>query len=570
MSLSELHKELELAETLVWNGDAKPEDINRYEQLSREMEGIIATREHDERHHIMLVIPVADRPQHLETCLESIFNLCESFCYGGKARYYNKVSVLIAEDSSQQYCREKNKEISESFSQRGLQVTYFGLDEQKEALANLNTSKKITLEGIIGSDKRDCFYHKGASITRNITYLKLMQLQNNFNKVLFYFIDSDQKFKVNKITDNGEVVFYSINYFYHLDKIFTDNDIEVLTGKVVGDPPVSPSVMAANFLDDVCFFMAKLADFKLKDSCKFHGNRTKNEMSDAAYHDMADLFGFKLKADLFEYCCDIKGKHNNTDCLERFSSKLNQFFDGVHLTRKTYYQHKSIANSVVDARTIYTGNFAFTKQALRYFIPFAGLKLRMAGPTMGRLIKENMGDKFVSVNLPMLHERTVEKTGQSEFRPGIQHNENNISLQGEFERQYFGDVMLFSVEELIKSGYPGKTLSNECIKSTVLDKEVFLRENYFKKFKRIQENIKILKSIYKNNIRYENNIIQSSTVGYNIESFIHNMEVNFSIQSVSYQLVTQDNSGSSQIKDIIDGIINYMKEMTAWSELLEQ
>ena len=47
------------------------------------------------------------------------------------------------------------------------------------------------------------------------------------------------------------------------------------------------------------------------------------------------------------------------------------------------------------------------------------------------------------------------------------------------------------------------------------------------------------------------------------------MEVNFLEQSFSYQLVTQDNSGNSQIKNIIDAIMNYANEMTAWSELLE-
>ena len=47
----------------------------------------------------------------------------------------------------------------------------------------------------------------------------------------------------------------------------------------------------------------------------------------------------------------------------------------------------------------------------------------------------------------MLHNRTVESGGQSEFRPGIETTRATIDMSGEFERQFYGDVMLFSVEK---------------------------------------------------------------------------------------------------------------------------
>ncbi len=564
MQLSDYHKKLEHIEQLISNNGVKSEDIQQYRKLSIKMEDFIAAQGNDERHHIMLIIPVADRPQHLENCLESIYNLCENFYYGGKEQDFNKVSVLVAEDSKKISCRDKNRKIIESFCQRGLRTVYFGLDEQKEILASLSCATRKALYGIVGNISSDDFSHKGASITRNITYLKLNQIKDNYKNIIFYFIDSDQEFKVNPVLEDGHVVPYTLNYFYHLDKIFSDNDIDVFTGKVVGDPPVSPSVMAANFLDDVCSFLASVSACDLDGACCFHGNRPHGKTKDAAYHDMADLFGFKIKPETFNYSCDMELPHSNKACLERFSHQLSQFFDGVHLTRKNYYQHENIAASITAARTVYTGNFAFTQSALRYFIPFANLKFRMAGPTMGRLIKDQLGNRFVSANLPMLHERTVEHMGKSEFRSGIQHNEDSINLQGEFERQYFGDVMLFSIEELLKSGYPEKNLSRGDISKVVLNKSVFLSKSYLEKLQQVQNNINNLKSIYRN--KFHNT---GSTIN-NIKHFIANMELNFSANSFSYQLVTKDNSKSPHLKSIIEGIMNYRKEVVVWSKLFEK
>ncbi len=563
MRLSDFHKELEHIEKLILCDEVKTEGIQQYKNLSREMESFIAAQDSDERHHIMLVIPVADRPQHLESCLESIYNLCESFCYGGKAQYFTKVSVLIAEDSNNSSCRNKNKEIIESFNQRGLRATYFGLDEQKEVLASLSSTARDALVGVVGDVSSEDSGHKGASITRNITYLKLNQLKDDFNDIIFYFIDSDQEFKVNPVLEDGDITFHTLNYFHHLDRIFANNDVEVFTGKVVGDPPVSPSVMAANFLDDVCSFLLSVSACDPAGSCCFHGNRQYDNTNGAAYHDMADLFGFKIKSDTFNYFCDLDLPHTNKACLKRFASQLDRFFDGVHLTRKNYYQYENIQENVIAARTVYTGNFAFTKSALKYFIPFANLKLRMAGPTMGRLIKDKLGDRFVSANLPMLHERTVEHIGKSEFRTGIKHDEDSINLQGEFERQYFGDVMLFSIEELLKSGYPEKDLARDDIEKIVSKKEAFLRKSYLKKLHQVQDNINNLNSIYREKF-YNNGSKMES-----IERFIANMELNFSDASFPYQLVRKNNSKSPQLKNIINGIMNYKSEMAVWIRLFE-
>jgi hypothetical protein len=163
------------------------------------------------------------------------------------------------------------------------------------------------------------------------------------------------------------------------------------------------------------------------------------------------LFGFKPEA-CYAYPCPLKGAHTEADCFANFAGRVNSFFYGEHPTRISCYEPAELFSTVQPARTVYAGNYMFRPEALKYFIPFASLRLRMSGPTLGRIVKSELGPRFVSANLPMLHKRTVESGGQSEFRPGIETTEQRIDMSGEFERQFYGDVMLFSTERRTRSG----------------------------------------------------------------------------------------------------------------------
>ncbi|MFP5419824.1 MAG: hypothetical protein ACLGHA_11820, partial [Gammaproteobacteria bacterium] len=75
----------------------------------------------------------------------------------------------------------------------------------------------------------------------------------------------------------------------------------------------------------------------------------------------------------------------------------------------------------------------------------------MSGPTAGRLIQAEIGARFASINLPMLHGRTATADMQTEFRPGVERQSDAaIDISDEFERQFFGDLMLFSVVAWLK------------------------------------------------------------------------------------------------------------------------
>ena len=92
----------------------------------------------------------------------------------------------------------------------------------------------------------------------------------------------------------------------------------------------------------------------------------------------------------------------------------------------------------------------------------------MSGPTAGRLIQAEIGDRFASANLPMLHRRTIGNEAEEDFRPGVEPQQDAaIDISNEFERQFFGDLMLFSVVEWLKHHDLGEMNDGEALRQVV-------------------------------------------------------------------------------------------------------
>ena len=170
---------------------------------------------------------------------------------------------------------------------------HFGLDEQ---IALIDCADRRNCPASAGG-ARDDFGHKGQGVMRNIAYLKVAEMLKSTptDNLLIWSLDSDQEFRVKVATPEGDREVYAVDYFHDLDAIFSRTDAQVLTGKVVGDPPVSPAVMAGNFLADVIGFLQRMAASDPAAACRQHGDAG-HAGGDAAYHDMADLFGFQQAA----------------------------------------------------------------------------------------------------------------------------------------------------------------------------------------------------------------------------------------------------------------------------------
>jgi hypothetical protein len=555
----------DLVEQVLWRTGCTEDLLLRYQRLYREMESRLAAIGKDRRFAFVVVIPVADRPQHLQNCLASLLTLCERFGYGGIGHAgYRKVRVLVADDSRQPVNIRRHQGLADEFTRQGLNVLYFGQQQQLQELERFTLRRRQALSRILGDNDPQAFYHKGASITRNLAYLKLAELAQADRHQLFWFMDSDQEFCVNTPKREGRV--YAINYFQRLDQIFSDTDVQVLTGKVVGDPPVSPAVMASNMIGDVIAFLGEMAGLAPRDPCRFH-RQARDTKDQAAYHDMADLFGFKPAA-AARYHCGLTGAHDHAACCADFAARLNRFFDGEHPTRQTNYEHQSLLDSLKSARTVYTGNYVLTADALQYFIPFPTLKLRMAGPVLGRILQARLGGRFASANLPLLHKRTLDELGQSEFRPGIDRDDQRVDLSGEFERQFYGDVMLFTIERLSREGYPFEPVTEDTLAEVLNETEASLRQRYTDKHEQIRARLNELQALFSDPQRWWNQDPTYTPMQQDMLYFIQNMQANFGVDSPAYRMIHSSDHRRRRLQVLLKAIRQLPQDRAEWMHTL--
>lgn len=549
----------------LWDGGFKADRLSAYQAAFRHLEQSIAARGRDDRHEFVIVIPVADRPQHIRACLDSLLELCRAYGYGGQRDgRYAKVCVVIADDSAQPAQVAANREIARHYSALGISTQHFAPEEQADLVDALG-AEKPTLARVVGNAPREKFGHKGQGVMRNIAALKLKELASAGRKLLFWSLDSDQEFRVKVGTPQGDREVYAVNYFYWLDHIFSRGDALVLTGKVVGDPPVSPAVMTGNFLEDVIGFLRQVASRDPARACGHHQPHAHRE-GEAAYHDMADMFGFRPADDAHAFGCPLVDGHTEADCFAHFASRLNRFFYGEHPTRVSRYVPGDVLSSVQPARTVYAGNYVFRPEALAHFIPFASLRLRMSGPTLGRILRSEIGARFVSANLPMLHKRTVDGLGRAEFRPGIRTEAQIIDMGGEFERQFYGDVMLFSIERLTADGFPGHhpPPDRATIESTLDGVRAKMLAKYNARQGAILERLAALETLLHDAGRWWNRSDAHAAAVGQFASFTANVRRNFSAESAGHSAINADEGWQQWRARLLEAIACYPADRQLW------
>jgi len=556
--------------------------LDCYQSLFREQDALVRQQAascggSDQRYHFILSIPVADRPSHLRTCLESIRQVCERFGYGGKtAGVHARIKVIVAEDSREEHNIRQHIELAEAYRRKGLQVFHFGQDEQYELLQSISAEDRLALGTILTTQPRDRFYLKGQAANRNLSVLKCLQLTENRDRTLYYFVDSDESFCVNRQTGAGEQSVYALNYFHYIDRIFRTSDTLLLTGKLVGDPPVSPAVMTENFLDDVTAFFVRLAKLRGADSCRFHDDlqaSSAHTASGAVYHDMADLFGFDNAGTTFPYRCPLQGKHDHAACLRSFSGRLAAFFFGEHLTRKTFFSYGAGFSKLTPARTVYPGNTIVNYEGLKYIIPFGHLRLRMSGPTAGRLIAAEIHDRFASANLPHLHRRTNEQGLSDAFRPGVELTASDeratIDLANEFERQFFGDLMLFTTETLVIEADVLKAFEQDLVTRVMERKEDALLALYQQKHEAILEKAGRLGDLVFNARHWWLDDPELAGALRQVRAFLDNIHRNFSEQSAAWLAIQSAEHRARRKQQILNALMNYRTGRDAWDRLFQ-
>ncbi len=554
-------------EPLMWT--AGDEDFARwldiYQALFREQQALIDADGGVVQARFIIGIPIADRPDHLGLCLESILQLCHRFGYGGKGPdgCYQRVSVVVAEDSRELAHRERHRALVAEFRRRGLDTHHFGLEAQYERLQAIPADQRRELAGLLTTQPAEAFHHKGQAATRNLCYLNMVELARPGEETLFYLMDSDQRFLVNRAAAGGEEAVPALNYFYYINRIFQSGLLDVLTGKLVGDPPVSPAVMGANLMDDLSVFLKEMAALAPDAACGFHGAEGVLA-GEAAYHDLAVLFGYEARGGPCAYPCPLPGVHANADCLAALARRLPSFFRGEHLTRRSLFRYTGSFMALEPARTLYPGNYIVNRAGLRYIIPFGHLRLRMSGPTAGRLIQAEIGQRFASANLPMLHQRTTPWGAAGDFRPGVAGIGGSIvDIGDEFERQFFGDLMLFSVVEWLRSRRL-EELTDECALGEVVERtESRLLALYGQNQAVIDDRRRKLATW----LAQASPWWSTSPARAGLMAFLGNIERNFGEGATAWHRIRDPSHRAWRRGQIVTALGHYRQERAAWDPL---
>jgi len=468
-------------------------------ELLLEKESLLNRFPDDPRHDFFIVIPVAERPTMLANCLQSLRQHLKEFPYGrewlqsptGGVR--DKLTVVVVDDSEDPANMARHRNLSEGLHEQGLRSEYFGLEEQKEVLGRLSADQRDGLCRILGSLSGPSLPgHKGASASRNLACLYLARQlaeASHPERTLIWFVDSDEEFKT--VADNGRG--REVPFFHAIDRVFRRNPIEILTGKVFGDPPVAPAVMVGGLLEDMESLFQNILTMNPAAPCPFH-RETDAPVHSAAYNDLRILFGFSDPTGPVPFPCPLSERHDSAAALKAFIEVLPAFFHGRHPTRPV--SPDEVSGNLTPARTVYTGNYVLRPAGLRHFIPFAPLRLRMAGPVLGRLLRNRLQNRFVSGPFPLLHRRVLPGQAESEFRAGIKGSGIGLSLAREFEAQFWGDVVLFAVESLAEQGYPETQPSREVISGTLQETAKQLMERYEEVRKTVTERANRLLALF--------------------------------------------------------------------------
>ena len=554
-------------EPLMWAaGDA---DFSRwletYQALFREQQALIDTHGGVVQARFIIAIPIADRPDHLHACLGSILQLCLCYEYGGRGPdgFFKRVSVVVAEDSRDPANRERHRALVADFRRRGLDAHHFGLEAQYESLMAIPAAQRRELAGLLTDQPAAAFHHKGQAATRNLSYLKMVELARPGEETLFFLMDSDQRFLVNRAATAGETIVPALNYFHYINRIFQTGRVDVLTGKLVGDPPVSPAVMGANLMGDLAAFLREMAACDPDAACGFHGAGGVLA-GEAAYHDLAVLFGYAARGGPCAYSCPLPGEHTNAKALAALAARLPSFFRGEHLTRRSRFRYSGSFTALDSARTLYPGNYIVNRAGLRYIIPFGQLRLRMSGPTAGRLIQAEIGSRFASVNLPMLHQRATPRDAAADFRPGVEGiGQAVVDISDEFERQFFGDLMLFSVVEWLKARTLDDLTDEVGLGEVVARTESRLLALYGDNQAAIDAYRKGLETWLTSAPPWW---VASPTMG-ELRAFLGNVARNFGEESAVWQRIRDPAHRAWRRGQIIAALGHYRQERAAWDQL---
>jgi hypothetical protein len=182
-------------------------------------------------------------------------------------------------------------------------------------------------------------------------------------------------------------------------------------------------------------------------------------------------------------------------------------------------------------------------------------------------MKAELGSRFVSANLPMLHTRTLDATGEAEFRPGVVTQADSIDLADEFERQFVGDVMLFTIERLTALDFPQQALPSETLAATIDAVHADITQQYRTRHAGIVNSLAALNRVLNDPAHWWHAPAYVEALAH-FRVFLDNIERNFGTDSASHARIASDDQWQHWRQRLLAALTRFHANRRVWNQAL--
>lgn len=143
-------------------------------------------------------------------------------------------------------------------------------------------------------------------------------------------------------------------------------------------------------------------------------------------------------------------------------------------------------------------------------------------------------------------------------------------MSDEFERQFFGDLMLFTVEKLVKSGVAIEAFSHQAISEAFATVEQELLKLYEDKHNKVRQKSHDLALLVNDEQLWWQQCPQTSDSVKQLQQFINNIQHNFGARSKAYQQIQSSQHRQKRVAQMLEALLNYRRDRDAWDTMLSQ
>jgi len=153
----------------------------------------------------------------------------------------------------------------------------------------------------------------------------------------------------------------------------------------------------------------------------------------------------------------------------------------------------------------------------------------------------------------------------------VEADEARVDVSNEFERQFFGDLMLFSTEALVKQADVTRPFAQDAIEAVVAQKEVELLALYQQKHDAIVEkNRQLSDLVFDAGHWWLHSGEHSPAIAHalrQVRAFIDNIDRNFGEHALAWRQIQSAEHRAQRKLQIVEALMNYRAERDAWDSL---